>query len=59
MARKNLEDLTKGDIVFYVYPGKTFRSYGEYKDVEFKSSGDIAIVQDRLTTPGKIIKYRI
>lgn len=56
MARKNLEDLTKGDIVFYVYPGKTFRSYGEYKDVEFKSSGDIAIVQDRLTTPGKIIK---
>ena len=56
MARKNLENLTKGDIVFYVYPGKTFRSYGEYKDVEFKSGGDIAIIQDRITTPGKMIK---
>lgn len=56
MARKNLENLTKGDIVFYVYPGKTFRSYGEYKDVEFKSGGDIAIVQDRITAPGKTIK---
>ena len=56
MARKNLENITKGDIVFYVYPSKTFRSYGEYKDVEFKSGGDIAIIQDRITTPGKMIK---
>lgn len=58
MARKDFEDLKKGDLVVYKLPGGK-KSYGVYMDVQFSKTGDIAIVKDMLETPKKTIKVKM
>lgn len=58
MAKKDFEDLKKGDLVVYKLPGGK-KSYGVYMDVQFSKIGDIAIVKDMLETPKKIIKVKM
>lgn len=58
MAKKNFEDLKKGDLVVYKLPGGK-KSYGVYMDVQFSKTGDVAIVKDMLETPKKIIKVKM
>lgn len=58
MAKKDFEDLKKGDLVVYKLPGGK-KSYGVYMDVQFSKTGDIAIVKDMLETPKKTIKVKM
>lgn len=58
MAKKDFEDLKKGDLVVYKLPGGK-KSYGVYMDVQFSKTGDVAIVKDMLETPKKIIKVKM
>ncbi len=58
MAKKDFEDLKKGDLVIYKLPGGK-KSYGVYMDVQFSKAGDIAIVKDMLETPKKTVKVKM
>ena len=58
MAKKDFEDLKKGDLVVYKLPGGK-KSYGVYMDVQFSKTGDVAIVKDMLETPKKTIKVKM